>query len=198
MRTKLLLAAAATFFTLTASAAPQGTVSERVDVVGAQPKQARMAPFMFDRVQGEYQLDDGRVLTVTGKRDGQARKLYADLGDGAQVTVAERPEVVQCFVDGSIIGWYNYLYNDNSAANALIKQANPEQTDERIDYAIRVLNQRGIVMSGDALAGGIGAMADARWQAFYESMVAVGVLPPGLDVARTHTLEFVNKGIGKP
>jgi hypothetical protein len=24
------------------------------------------------------------------------------------------------------------------------------------------------------------------------------VLPPGLDVARTHTLEFVNKGIGKP
>ena len=26
---------------------------------------------------------------------------------------------------------------------------------------------------------------------------AVGVLPPGLDVARTHTLEFVNKGIGK-
>lgn len=82
MRTKLLLAAAATFFTLTAGAAPQGTVSERVDVVGAQPKQARMAPFMFDRVQGEYQLDDGRVLTVTGKRDGQARKLYADLGDG--------------------------------------------------------------------------------------------------------------------
>ena len=83
MRTKLLLAAAATFFTLTASAAPQGTVSERVDVVGAQPKQARMVAFMFDRVQGEYQLDDGRVLTVSGKRDGQARKLYADLGDGA-------------------------------------------------------------------------------------------------------------------
>ena len=83
MRTKLLLAAAATFFTLTASAAPQGTVSERVDVVGAQPKQAQMAAFMFDRVQGEYQLDDGRVLTVSGKRDGQARKLYVDLGDGA-------------------------------------------------------------------------------------------------------------------
>ena len=28
-------------------------------------------------------------------------------------------------------------------------------------------------------------------------MVAVGVLPPGLDLSRTHTLEFVNKGIGK-
>jgi NitT/TauT family transport system substrate-binding protein len=52
-------------------------------------------------------------------------------------------------------------------------------------------------MSGDALKGGIGAMSAERWQSFYDSMVAVGVLPPGLDVARTHTLEFVNKGIGK-
>lgn len=82
MRTKLLLAAATTFFTLTASAAPQATVSEQVTVVGAQPKQTQMAPFMFDRVQGDYQLDDGRILTVTGKVDGQGRKLYADLGDG--------------------------------------------------------------------------------------------------------------------
>ncbi|KFI09025.1 hypothetical protein [Massilia sp. BSC265] len=83
MRTKLLLAAAATFFTLTANAAPHGTASERVDVIGAQPKQTQMAPFMFDKVQGEYRLDDGRILTVTGKLDGQARKLYANLGDGA-------------------------------------------------------------------------------------------------------------------
>ena len=83
MRTKLLLAAAATFFTLTASAAPQGTVSERVNVVGAQPQQTQMATFMFDKVQGDYQLDDGRTLTVTGKLDGQTRRLYADFGDGA-------------------------------------------------------------------------------------------------------------------
>ena len=82
MRTKLLLAAAATFFTLSATAAPQGKDSERVDVVGAQPKQMQMAPFMFDGVQGIYGLEDGRILTVTGKRDGQSRKLYADLGDG--------------------------------------------------------------------------------------------------------------------
>jgi NitT/TauT family transport system substrate-binding protein len=61
-----------------------------------------------------------------------------------------------------------------------------------------VLNERGIVMSGDALQGGIGALTDRRWKEFYDSMVAVGVLPPGLDVGRTHTLEFVNKGIGKP
>jgi len=81
MRTKLLLAAAATFFTLTASAAPQAG-TERVNVVGAQPKQTQMAPFMFDNVQGRYDLDDGRMLTVTGKVEGRNRTLYADLGDG--------------------------------------------------------------------------------------------------------------------
>ena len=85
MRTKLLLAAA-TFFTFTAAAtataAPQGAGTERVQVVGAQPKQTMMAPMMFDGVQGSYALVDGRTLTVTGKVDGAKRTLYADLGDG--------------------------------------------------------------------------------------------------------------------
>jgi hypothetical protein len=82
MRTKLLLAAAATFITLTATAAPEGIDTGRVDVVGAQPKQTQMAPFMFDNVQGRYDLEDGRMLTVTGKVEGRHRTLYADLGDG--------------------------------------------------------------------------------------------------------------------
>ncbi|QOY95631.1 hypothetical protein IM543_07220 [Massilia sp. UMI-21] len=85
MRTKLLLAAATTFLALSATgaatAAPQADAG-RVDVVGAQPKQTQLAPFMFDGVQGEYGLDDGRMLTVTGKVDGRKRTLYADLGDG--------------------------------------------------------------------------------------------------------------------
>lgn len=82
MRTKLLLAAAATFFALNAGAAPQGAGTERVNVVGAQPIQAQMAPLMFDNVQGRYDLEDGRMLTVTGKVAGRNRTLYADMGDG--------------------------------------------------------------------------------------------------------------------
>jgi hypothetical protein len=85
MRTKLLLAAA-TFFTLTAAAtataAPQDADTKHVKVVGAQPKQTQMAPMMFDNVQGRYDLEDGRMLTVTGKVDGAKRTLYADMGDG--------------------------------------------------------------------------------------------------------------------
>ena len=86
MRTKLLLAAVATFATLSASslasAAPQGAGTERVSVVGSQPQQATLSYMMFDNVQGRYELEDGRMLTVTGKVDGRDRSLYADLGDG--------------------------------------------------------------------------------------------------------------------
>ena len=82
MRTKLLLAAAATFVTFAATAAPQGAGTERVTVVGAQPAQAQLLPMMFDNLQGRYDLEDGRMLTVTGKVAGRNRTLYADMGDG--------------------------------------------------------------------------------------------------------------------
>ena len=82
MRTKLLLAAAATFMTLTATAAPPSASTERVTVVGAQATRAPMAPFLFDRMMGDYEMEDGRMLTVTGKITGRAKTVYADLGDG--------------------------------------------------------------------------------------------------------------------
>ena len=134
--------------------------------------------------------------------------LIADAGYSAyQATIvvsrkmaAEKKDLVQRFVDATLEGWAQYLKGGpaTAAANALIKRDNPEQTDDRIAYAIKVLNERGIALSGDALQGGIGAMSGQRWKDFYDSMVAVDVLPKGLDVARAYTLEFVNKGIGKP
>jgi NitT/TauT family transport system substrate-binding protein len=167
------------------------------------------APFLADRnavQQGFLSSEPYSIERETGKPP--VVLLIADAGFSAyQTTIAiprrlaaEKKDLVQRFVDATLEGWSQYLRGGPgiAAANTLIKQANPEQTDERIAYAIRVLNERGIVLSGDALQGGIGAMSGARWRSFYDSMVAVGVLPEGLDVARTHTLEFVNKGIGKP
>lgn len=75
----IALLAGAAVLSFSAFAAPQGAGTEMVEVRGATPAQARMKPFFYDRVQGEYALDDGRVLTITGHN----RVLYADLGDGA-------------------------------------------------------------------------------------------------------------------
>ncbi len=39
-------------------------------------------------------------------------------------------------------------------------------------------------------------MTDEHYAAFYDSMVAAGVVPAGLDITPGYTLAFVNKGVG--
>ncbi len=75
---------------------------------------------------------------------------YATTIETMQDTIDKRPEVVKCFVDGSAKGWYNYLYGDNAAANALIKKDNPDMTDEQIAFSIAKMKEYGIVDCGDA------------------------------------------------
>ena len=174
-----------------------------------RPYNFNMAPFLADKnavQQGFLSSEPYSIAKALGRPP--AVLLIADAGFSAyQTTIAisrkmatEKKDLVQRFVDASLEGWAQYLKGGPGieAANALIKQANPEQTDDRIAYAIKVLNERGIVLSGDALKDGIGAMSGRRWEDFYESMVEVDVLSKGLDVGRAYTLEFVNKGIGKP
>jgi NitT/TauT family transport system substrate-binding protein len=121
---------------------------------------------------------------------------YSTMIETMADTVTNRPEVVQCFVDGSAIGWTNYLYNDNAAANALIKADNPEMTDEAIAYAIQSMKDNGIVFSGDALTMGAGAISDAQMEDFFNKMVAVGAVAADLDWKASYTTQFVNKGVG--
>ncbi|HSO46855.1 MAG TPA: ABC transporter substrate-binding protein, partial [Rhizobiaceae bacterium] len=101
---------------------------------------------------------------------------YATTIETMQDTIDKRPEVVKCFVDGSAKGWYNYLYGDNAAANAMIKKDNPDITDEQIAFSIDKMKEYGIVDSGDTEKLGIGAMTDERMQSFYDKMVKAGVM----------------------
>jgi NitT/TauT family transport system substrate-binding protein len=121
---------------------------------------------------------------------------YATTIETMQDTIDKRPEAVKCFVDGSAKGWYNYLYGDNAAANAMIKKDNPDITDEQIAFSIAKMKEYGIVDSGDTEKLGIGAMTDERMQSFYDKMVKAGVMEAGIDIKKSYTLEFVNKGVG--
>jgi NitT/TauT family transport system substrate-binding protein len=174
-----------------------------------RPYTFNSAPFLADPnavQQGFLSSEPYSIAKALGKPPEVM--LIADAGFGAyQETIAisrklatAKRELIQRFVDATLEGWAQYLKGgpETEAANALIKRANPDQTDDRIRYAVKVMNERGIVLSGDALASGIGAMSDRRWQEFYRQMADVDVLPKGLDVRRAYTLDFVNKGIGKP
>ena len=121
---------------------------------------------------------------------------YATTIETMQETIDKHPDWVKCFVDGSAIGWYNYLYGDNSKANAMIKKDNPDMTDEQIAFSIKQLKDHGIIDSGDTEKLGIGAMTDARMKDFYDKMVKAKVLDAGIDIKKAYTLQFVNKGVG--
>ena len=118
---------------------------------------------------------------------------YSNVMLASPKMVAERPDVVQRFVDATARGWKSYVYGDPAPGNALIKKGNPDLTDEKIAYAIGVMRSARILESAEAISGGIGAMSDARWKTFYDEMAAVGALPAGLDPRKAYTTQFVNK-----
>ena len=112
-------------------------------------------PFSIKEATGETPV----VLLIADAGYGG----YASLIGTSDKLIAEKPDLVQRFVDASTEGWYSYLYGDPSPANAAIKKANPEMTDALIAYGRASMKEHGVVDSGDALKDGIGAMTDARW-----------------------------------
>ena len=118
---------------------------------------------------------------------------YASLVSARDDLIAQHPDVVQRFIAASIEGWRSYLNGDPAPAFALIKRENPEMADDLLAYARQALIDRGIVESGDALTLGIGAMTDARWASFAQSMAAAGLYPAGFDPKPAYTLAFVDK-----
>lgn len=171
-----------------------------------KPYTFNAAPFLVDKnsaMQGYVTSEPYAVEQQGGFKP--TLFLLADYGFDTYATTIEtrselvkrNPDLVQRFVDASIIGWYNYLYGDNVKANALIKQDNPEMTDAMIAFSIAKMKEYGIVDSGDTASLGIGAMTDARMKDFYDKMVKAKVLEPGIDYAKSYTLQFVNKSVGK-
>jgi NitT/TauT family transport system substrate-binding protein len=130
--------------------------------------------------------------------------LLADYGFNSYSTLIEtradlidkNPDLVQRFVDASIVGWYHYLYGDNAPGNAMIKKLNPEMTDELLAYSVAKMKEYGIVDSGDTLKDGIGAMNDARVASFFDKMVRAGVVRSDIDYRKGYSLRFINKGVG--
>jgi NitT/TauT family transport system substrate-binding protein len=162
-------------------------------------------PFLADpksAMQGYVTSEPYAIEKITGVKPKVF--LLADYGFDSYSTLIQtrrelaegKPDMVQRFVDASIIGWYNYIYGDNRAGNDLIKRQNPEMTDALLAYSVATMKEHGIVDSGEATERGIGAMTDAHMASFFDKMVKAGVVKAGLDYRKSYTLRFVNKKVG--
>ncbi|HQT64894.1 MAG TPA: ABC transporter substrate-binding protein [Acidocella sp.] len=123
---------------------------------------------------------------------------YASLIATSKKLVATNPDLVKRFIEASTEGWYSFLYGDPSPGFAAIQKANPDMTTGLLHYGYDQLKARGIVDSGDAKKYGIYAMTDARWKLFFDQMAATGLYDKNMDYKAGYTLQFVDKGFGKP
>jgi len=171
-----------------------------------RPYAYNLGPFLADprSIQQGYAVEEPIAI----ERQGGFRPLtflladhgfstYSTLIEAREETVRARPELVQRFVDASIIGWVNYLYGDRRAGDALILRDNPDMRPETIAGSVALMKELGIVDSGDAHTLGIGAMRPERVRDFLDKMVRAGLYRPGeVDPARAVTTRFVNRGVG--
>jgi NitT/TauT family transport system substrate-binding protein len=170
-----------------------------------KPYTFNAAPFIADKTsiqQGYLTAEPFAVAKEGGFKPNiflladQGYSTYATTIETRTDLVEKSPDLVQRFVDASAVGWYHYLYGDNSKANAAIKKDNPDISDDQIAFSIAKLKEYGIVDSGDTLKLGIGAMTDERMKDFFDRMVKAGVVSAGIDYKKSYTLKFVDKGVG--
>jgi NitT/TauT family transport system substrate-binding protein len=175
------------------------------DETRVKPYTSNPQPFLADKhsaMQGYVTSEPWAIEKRAGFKPvvfllaDQGFDSYSTLIETRRDLVVSRQDLVQRFVDASIIGWTHYLHGDNAAANALIKRNNPEMTDELLSYSIEKMKEYGIVDSGDAATLGIGAMSAVRMRSFYEKMLRAGVVKPSLDIAKAYSLQFVNRKVG--
>lgn len=158
------------------------------------------APFLADKraVQQGYLTSEPYTIE---KQAGLAPKVFllADEGYPGYATmvlapdtlIASNPAAVQAFVEATAKGWRDYLYGDPSAADALIRKDNPEMTQDVLDQAREKMRSYRIVEGDEGLP--VGAMTEARWNAFADMARAQGVYPTSLDPKRAYTLQFTPK-----
>ena len=159
-----------------------------------------LAPFLADPkaiVQGYLSSEPYQVEKEGGFKPEVF--LLADEGYPGYATMAlaptrlidSDPDMVRAFVEASAVGWKAYLHGDPAAADALILKDNPEMTTELLANAREQMRLHGIVESGDAATGNVGAMSEARWAEFFKVTSQQGVYPKDMDYRQAFTLDFV-------
>ena len=114
--------------------------------------------------------------------------LYAwDAGfDAYTVLAANRPWVeknattARAFLAAYIRGWRDYLEGDPSAAHALMKQGNPNASDEFLAFSREQIIRERLVVGRDASQGDLtGQVTESRFRTQIQQLEELGILPVG-------------------
>lgn len=163
------------------------------------------APFLADpkAVQQGYITEDAFLLgkelpapPVSILLADYGYQNYAATAFATDAYIEAHPDLVKAFVKATADGYAECISGDYTPAMKAVMEANPEHTAELFHFKMKQMRERELVNGGDAKSLGIGAMTDARWQSFFETMSSAEIYPAALDYKSAYTLDFAGKGAG--
>ncbi|HZV08434.1 MAG TPA: ABC transporter substrate-binding protein, partial [Novosphingobium sp.] len=170
-----------------------------------RPYDSNPSAFLADKTaiaQG-YASQDG-VMLGTHMPEGMVSLLLADYGFdnysqtvfGMRGWIEDHHEEVRRFVKATAEGYRRCTYEplrpgDETTAMPEILRRNPEHGVPLYVFKHGKLRSMGFIGGGDAARLGIGAMTEARWHHFYQTMVKAGIYSPTLNWRRAYSLDYV-------
>ena len=155
-------------------------------------------PFLADRTLSQqgfatsepFSIEKGGVRPVVFLLADFGYPPYSEALVVTRTTLASRRDALERFLRASAEGWRSYLANPRPG-NALIREANPQMSDELLAYGVRKLIEYGIVTGGDGRRLGLLTMTEPRWQATIDFLRGSGLAKPGVDYRSAYTLDLV-------
>ena len=165
-----------------------------------RPYAYNAGPFLADvkAVQQGYVTEDALLLGEHMPKPPVVL-LLADYGYDAYATtvygvrpwIEAHKDAVKAFVGATAEGYRQCDSGEAPEGMKLMLSMNPEHSEPLYHFKLAEVRKRGMVTGGDAAKLGVGAMTDARWKSFFETMSGAGIYPATLDYKRAYTLDFV-------
>jgi NitT/TauT family transport system substrate-binding protein len=164
-----------------------------------RPYAFSVQPFLVDKnlsqqgfVTSEpFSIEKGGVKPVVFLLADLGYPPYAEALVVTRDTLGMRGDALRRFVLASAEGWKSYLTNP-APGNALIKQANPQMSDDLLAYGLAKMKSYAIVEGGDATTRGLLVMTDARWTSTLEFLRSANLAKANVDYRKAWTLDIVN------
>ena len=116
--------------------------------------------------------------------------VYATTVYGMRAWIEAHKDTVKKFLAASAEGYKQCDSGEASEGMKLMLTTNPEHSEALYHFKLAEVRKRKMVTGGDAEKLGIGAMTDARWKGFFETMSNAGVYPKTLDYTKAYALTF--------
>ncbi|MFI5357084.1 MAG: ABC transporter substrate-binding protein [Opitutales bacterium] len=153
------------------------------------PQNFSVAAFLGDKeaIQQGYSIAEPYHIVKAG---GKAPRFLStwDAGFRAYAVLVtsrrfarEHPEELKAFLRAYVRGWRDYIAGDPAPANALMKAANPNNTDDFLAASRQLIIENKLVTGRDANGGlaNIGRLDPARYATQIRQLEELGILPPG-------------------